>query len=250
MVAEKLSETLGQQVVVQNQGGAGGASRPHRSLKPIPTDTRCSITRPRASCIRRDENLRYDWLHDLVPVSIITRFAPVMVYHRHFLWRNWQGVRRVAQGQSGQVQLRVFGRRLGECILSSSSSFRGRASNGARAVSRPGAAMTDLLTGRVTTMVDGVPPQGKNVLNGRLPRSLSRPTSDRRRFRRSDDEGDGLDYVVPFWTAVYVPEHAGERWSTSFGRNGKGHEERSGDPAPCCDRHRSGRLDDRPSSTR
>src|SRR2546430_1700613 len=42
--------------------------------RPTPMATPCSITRRPASCTRP-----YDWLHDLVPVAIATRFAPVMI---------------------------------------------------------------------------------------------------------------------------------------------------------------------------
>jgi tripartite-type tricarboxylate transporter receptor subunit TctC len=68
------------------------------------------------------------------------------------------------------------------------------------------AAMPDILTGRVAMMIDGVPVQTKNILSGTV-RALAVTTS-----ARSPAIPDvptmkeaGLDYEVPFWTAIYVP---------------------------------------------
>jgi tripartite-type tricarboxylate transporter receptor subunit TctC len=66
--------------------------------------------------------------------------------------------------------------------------------------------MPDILTGRVAMMIDGVPVQTKNILSGAV-RALAVTTGT-----RSPAIPDvptmkeaGLDYEVPFWTAIYVP---------------------------------------------
>jgi tripartite-type tricarboxylate transporter receptor subunit TctC len=48
VVAQALGGVLGQQILVQNQGGAGGAIATDAVSR---TDTRCSIIRPPASCM-------------------------------------------------------------------------------------------------------------------------------------------------------------------------------------------------------
>ena len=69
--------------------------------------------------------------------------------------------------------------------------------------------MPDLLTGRVAMMIDGVPVQTQNIRNGTV-RALAVTTST-----RSPSIPDvptmkeaGLDYEIPFWTAIYAPAHA------------------------------------------
>ena len=52
IAAQSLSDVLGQQVVVQNQGGAGGALATDAVAKADLTAIRCSITRRPASCMR------------------------------------------------------------------------------------------------------------------------------------------------------------------------------------------------------
>jgi tripartite-type tricarboxylate transporter receptor subunit TctC len=68
------------------------------------------------------------------------------------------------------------------------------------------AAMPDLLTGRIAMTIDGVPVQTENIRKGTV-RALAVTTG-----RRSPSIPDvptmkeaGLDYEVPFWTAIYVP---------------------------------------------
>jgi tripartite-type tricarboxylate transporter receptor subunit TctC len=67
--------------------------------------------------------------------------------------------------------------------------------------------MPDLLTGRIAMMVDGVPPQAKNIQNG-VVKAVAVTTAT-----RSPAIPDiptmkelGLDFEVPFWTALYAPK--------------------------------------------
>jgi tripartite-type tricarboxylate transporter receptor subunit TctC len=69
-----------------------------------------------------------------------------------------------------------------------------------------GAALADILAGRVAMMVDGVPAESKNILEGRIVGLAI--TTDKRSPALPDVptmKESGLDYVVPFWTAVYAP---------------------------------------------
>ena len=57
-------------------------------------------------------------------------------------------------------------------------------------------------------MVDGVPAESKNILDGRIVGLAV--TTDKRSPALPDVptmKESGLDYVVPFWTAVYAPAH-------------------------------------------
>ena len=66
--------------------------------------------------------------------------------------------------------------------------------------------MPDLVSGRIAMMIDGVPIQTPNIRSGTI-RALAVTTST-----RSPAIPDvptmkeaGLDYEVPFWTALYAP---------------------------------------------
>ncbi len=68
------------------------------------------------------------------------------------------------------------------------------------------AAMPDLLTGRIAMMIDGVPVQTQNIRNGTV-RALAVTTSTRSLSIPDVPtmKEAGLDYEVPFWTAMYAP---------------------------------------------
>ena len=78
--AQKLSEVLGQQVVVENQGGAGGTLGINAVVRAAPdgyTLLYHSVSGVVSAAVGKD--LPYDWLRDLAPVSLVTRFAPVLI---------------------------------------------------------------------------------------------------------------------------------------------------------------------------
>jgi tripartite-type tricarboxylate transporter receptor subunit TctC len=66
--------------------------------------------------------------------------------------------------------------------------------------------MPDILTGRVAMMIDGVPVQTKNIRAGTV-RAIAVTTETRSPAIPDVPtmKESGLDYVVPFWTAIYVP---------------------------------------------
>ena len=164
MAAEKISETLGQQVAIQNQGGAGGAIATAAVIKADPdgyTLLYHSTTGTVHSAIT--DNLSYDWLNDLVPVTIITRFAPVMVISPTLPAKNMKEFVALLKANPGKYSFASSG--AGSAIHLAAEFFLQRA--GVTMVHVPyrgtGAAMTDLLAGRIAMMVDGVPPQAQNI---------------------------------------------------------------------------------------
>ena len=74
IAAQSLSDVLGQQVVVQNQGGAGGALATDAVAKAEP-DGYTLLYHSTTGVVHAavTPNLAYDWLRDLAPVSIAAR---------------------------------------------------------------------------------------------------------------------------------------------------------------------------------
>jgi tripartite-type tricarboxylate transporter receptor subunit TctC len=209
IATEKIGEILGQQIVVQNQGGAGGSIATAFVIKSDPdgyTLLYHSTTGTVHSAIT--DKLAYDWLNDLVPVSIITRFAPVMVVSPTLPIKDMKEFIALLKANPGKYSFASSG--AGSAVHLAAELFADKA--GVKMVHVPYrgtvAAMPDLLSGRIAMMVDGVPPQVKNIQNN-VVRAVAVTTST-----RSPAVPDiptmkelGLDFEVPFWTALYAPKN-------------------------------------------
>jgi tripartite-type tricarboxylate transporter receptor subunit TctC len=209
IATEKIGEILGQQIVVQNQGGASGSIATAFVIKSDPdgyTLLYHSTTGTVHSAIT--DKLAYDWLNDLVPVSIITRFAPVMVVSPTLPIKDMKQFIALLKANPGKYSFASSG--AGSAVHLAAELFAEKA--GVKMVHVPYrgtvAAMPDLLSGRIAMMVDGVPPQVKNIQNN-VVRAVAVTTST-----RSPAVPDiptmkevGLDFEVPFWTALYAPKN-------------------------------------------
>ena len=82
MVALKLSERLGQQFVVENRPGAGGALGGELVAK-APPDGYTLLTASIAYAVipSSHRNLPYDPVHDLTPVAVMMNTSNVLVVH-------------------------------------------------------------------------------------------------------------------------------------------------------------------------
>jgi tripartite-type tricarboxylate transporter receptor subunit TctC len=208
IATDKMSEALGQQIVVQNQGGAGGSIATAAVAKSDAdgyTLLYHSTTGTVHSAITG--KLSYEWLTDLVPVSIITRFAPVMVISPKLPAKNMKEFVALLKAEPGKYSFASSG--AGSAVHLAVEFFLDKA--GVKMVHVPyrgtGAAMPDMLSGRIAMMVDGVPPQAKNIQGGVIT-AIAVTTST-----RSPAIPDiptmkevGYDFEVPFWTALYVPK--------------------------------------------
>jgi len=150
--------------------------------------------------------LPYDWLRDLAPVSITTRFAPVMIASPTLPVKDLKEFIALLKANPGKYSYASSG--TGTAVHLAEELFRQKA--GVEIVHVPyrgtAAAMPDILTGRVAMMIDGVPVQTTNIRSGTV-RALA-VTTDTRSPAIPDVptmKESGLDYVVPFWTAIYAP---------------------------------------------
>src|SRR6266540_2707774 len=75
--AQKLSEVIGQQVVVENKGGAGGTLGINAVVRAAPdgyTLLYHSLSGVVSSAVSKD--LPYNWPRDPAPFSLVLRYAP------------------------------------------------------------------------------------------------------------------------------------------------------------------------------
>ncbi len=207
IAAQAMGDVLGQQIVVQNNGGAGGAIATDLVVKASP-DGYTLLYHSTTGVVHAavTENLPYDWQRDLAPVSIMTRFAPVMIVSPTLPVKDLKEFIALLKANPGKYSFASSG--TGTAVHLAEELFKQKAGVDMVHVPYRGtvAAMPDLLTGRIAMMIDGVPVQTENIRKGAV-RALAVTTST-----RSPSIPDvptmkelGLDYEVPFWTAIYVP---------------------------------------------
>jgi tripartite-type tricarboxylate transporter receptor subunit TctC len=205
--AQRLSEVIGQQVIVENQGGAGGTLGVNAVVRAAPdgyTLLYHSVTGVVSSVVGKD--LPYDWLRDLAPVSLITRFAPVLVINPALPAKDLKEFIALAKANPGKFSYGSSG--AGTAIHLASELFKATAGVDIVHVPYRGNAgvMPDLLAGRIQMLIDGVPAQQKNIESGQV-RALAVTT--RTRAASLPDVPttieQGIDYEVPYWTAIFAP---------------------------------------------
>lgn len=207
IAAQKASELLGQQIVVVNQGGAGGAIGTEAVVKAAPdgyTLLYHSTSGVVYSVVTR--GVPYDWLKDLAPVSLVTRFAPVVVVPPSLGVTTLSEFIALMKAHPGKYSYGSSGAgtavHLAEALIVQKAGikmlhvpYRGTA-----------AVMPDLLAGRIAMLFDGVPAQMSNIKSGSV--KAIAVTTDARSPVLPDIptlKESGLDVVVPFWTAIYAP---------------------------------------------
>lgn len=207
IAAQAMTEVLGQQIVVQNQGGAGGAIATDSVVKATP-DGYTLLYHSTTGIVHAavTDNLPYDWMRDLAPVSIVARFAPVMIVSPTLPVDNLKGFIALLKANPGKYSFASSG--TGTAVHLAEELFKQKAGVDMIHVPYHGtvAAMPDLLAGRVAMMIDGVPVQTENIRKG-IVRALAVTTSTRSPAIPDVPtmKESGLDYEVPFWTAIYVP---------------------------------------------
>jgi len=192
---------------VQNQGGAGGAIGTDAIVKADP-DGYSLLYHSTTGIVHAavTDKLPYDWLRDLAPVSIITRFAPVMIIPPTLPARDLNEFIALLKANPGKYSFASSG--AGTAVHLAEEMFKQKA--GVDIVHVPyrgtAAAMPDLLAGRIAMMIDGVPVQTPNIREGKV-RALAVTTSTRSPALPDVPtmKEAGLDYEVPFWTAIYAP---------------------------------------------
>src|SRR5215470_10872952 len=205
--AQKLSDILGQQVVVENQGGAGGTLGVNAVVRAAPdgyTLLYHSVSGVVSSVVGKD--LPYDWLRDLAPVSLVTRFAPVLIVNPSLPARDLKEFIALAKANPGKFSYGSSGS--GTAIHLASELFKVAAGVDIVHVPYRGNAgvMPDLLAGRIQMLIDGVPAQQKNIESGQV-RALGVTTRSRSPALPNVPTiiEQGIDYEVPYWTAIYAP---------------------------------------------
>ncbi len=207
IAADKLSQILGQQIAIINQGGGGGAIATDAVARAEPdgyTLLYHSVTGITHAAVTAD--LPYDWLRDLAPVSLITRFAPVMIVTPTLPVKTMADFIALLKANAGKYSYGSSG--TGTAVHLATELFKQKAGVDIVHVPYRGtiAVLPDLMSGRVVMMIDGVPAEAKNIQNGTV-KALAVTTATRSPVLPDVPtmKEVGLDYEVPFWTGLYAP---------------------------------------------
>lgn len=105
LVAQKLSENLGQQVVVDNRAGAGGILGAEMAAKSVPDGYTLLLTTTAIYAILPDlrKNLPYDAVKDFVPISRIATASNVLVVNNALPAKNIAELVKLAKEKPGAL---------------------------------------------------------------------------------------------------------------------------------------------------
>jgi len=209
ITAERMSEALGQTIIVQNQGGGGGVVA-SRSLVQAPPDGYTLIFHSVSSAVvnatvRKD--LGYDPVKDFVPVSLVAQFPLVMIINPDIPAKTLPQFIDLLRNNPGKYSYGSSG--IGSGIHLAGELFSKLAGVQMQHIPYKGtsAALTDLLAGRIAMQIDGVPPQVQNIRSGQV-RALAVTTTERSEVLPDVPtmiESGLKEYDLPFWVAIYAP---------------------------------------------
>lgn len=181
ILAKNLSEALGQQVVVDNRGGAGGNIGAEAVAKANPdgyTLLMGAVTSHSTMATLQKGKLRYDLLKDFTPIMIVGSVPLVVVVNPNVPVRTLKGLVEYAKANPDKMNYASSGagapQRMGAEIFQREA--------GLKITHVPykgsGPAMTDLVAGQVNLMVETVPAALPFINSGQL-RPLAVTTAKR-----------------------------------------------------------------------
>jgi tripartite-type tricarboxylate transporter receptor subunit TctC len=209
LIADKLSGSLGQQVYVENRGGAGGTIGAEAAAK-SPNDGYTlffSTTGTLASAPSMQPNLRYDPIKDFAPIGTLAN-APVVVIVRDDLPpRNLHELIELAKAKPGTLKFGSAG--TGHFVHIAGEMFKSAAGVDMLHVPYKGVsqALVDMLGGRIDVMFDAPAQYEPHLRSGKV-RALA--VASPKRLSRLPDVPTAAEaglprYVLASWFGLAAP---------------------------------------------
>jgi tripartite-type tricarboxylate transporter receptor subunit TctC len=207
LTAQHLSDQLGQQVVVENQGGAGGTIAANMVAHAKP-DGYTLIFQSVSSAVVNAyvyKNLAYDPRKDLIPVTLAGTFPLVVITNPDVPAKDLAGLIALIKADPGKYSYGSSG--VGTMPHLAGELFKSMAGIDIVHVPYRGnsAIMSDLFAGRVEMMFDGPPTQLGNIQSGKV-RALAITSAERSPVLPTvPSVADTLPgYAIPYWTAIFA----------------------------------------------
>jgi tripartite-type tricarboxylate transporter receptor subunit TctC len=209
VLALKLGERLGQQVVVDNKGGAGGSIAAEAVARAAPDGHTLFFGTTGTMAINPSlySKLRYDPVKDFAPVSLMATTMNVLVVNPEVPAKNLGELVKLAKAKPSTISYGSAGN--GSSNHLSGELLRSSAAVQITHVPYKGSApaLVDLLGGRLTMMFDTVAQQTGNIAAGKV-RALA-VTGPKRSPLLPDvptaQEAGLKDYDVTIWFGVLAP---------------------------------------------
>ena len=209
LLAQKLSDSFGQQVYVENRGGAGGTIGAEAAAK-SPNDGYTlffSTTGTLASAPSMQPGLRYDPIKDFAPISTLANAPVVVIVAASLPPKNLRELIQLAKAQPGALKFGSAG--TGHFVHIAGEMFKVSAGVDLLHVPYKGVAqaLTDLLGGRIELMFDAFAQYEPHLQSGKLRAlAVANPT----RLSRLPDvpttaEAGLPDYVLASWFGLAAP---------------------------------------------
>jgi tripartite-type tricarboxylate transporter receptor subunit TctC len=208
IIAQKLSEQIGQQVIVDNRAGAGGNLGAELAAKAPPDGYTLFMGTP-AHAINTGlyRKLNYDLLRDFAPVSQVTTGAYMVVVHPTLPVKTLKELAALARAKPGQLNYGSAG--AGNATHLAGELFKSLTKTNMEHVPYKGSgpAMTDLVGGQIQIMFPNLTQALPQVKTGRI-RAVA--VTSEKRSPSAPDVPTGIEagfpgYVVTSWFGVLAP---------------------------------------------
>ena len=170
MVAPGLSNLLGQQLVMDNRGGAGGLIGAELAAKAIPDGYTLFFSSPGALTIlpHLQKHVAYDTLRDFLPISLVSIGPFLLITHPSVPAKTVKELVTLAKSEPGKLNYASAGN--GAANHLAMELFKSMADINLTHVPYKGApqAVTDLIGGNVNLMFNSIPPVMQHIKSGRL----------------------------------------------------------------------------------
>lgn len=211
MLAQGLGERLGQQVVVDNRGGAGGSIAAEFVARAEPDGYTLFFGTTGTMAINPSlyKNLRYDPVKDFAPVSLMATTMNVLVVNPEIQVKTLKDLIALAKKNPGDLTYGSAGN--GSSNHLSGELFRKDSDIDIVHVPYKGSApaLIDLLGGRISMMFDTIAQQTQNVSSGKVNAlAVTGPTRSPLLPDVPTAQEAGLDgFDVTIWFGVLAPKN-------------------------------------------
>ncbi len=207
IVAVKLGEGLGQQVVVDNRGGAGGTLGTDITAKAAP-DGHTLLINNISLAVNHTliPRLPYDTLRDLAPVSLIGRQANIVVVHPGVAAKSVNELLALARAKPGQINYGSGGIGTASHLATELLKLMTRTEMAHVPYKGLGPALTDLIGGRLQIIISTMASALPQIKADRL-RPLAVTTAQRSQFFPqipTMDEAGVKGYEFSTWYGLLV----------------------------------------------
>ena len=169
LLAQHLSERLGQPVVVENRGGAGTLIATEALIRSAPDGhTVGLIASPHASNATLAKNLSFDPIKDIQPLTLVGRVSLLLVVHPGVKANSLQELIALAREQPGSIHFGSSGIGMGNQIAGELLKLKLKLDLVHVPYRGGGPAMNDLVGGQIQMMFNAFPSTLPLVQSGRF----------------------------------------------------------------------------------